>query len=185
MNILDLILTRRTIHSFATDTVSKEIIEKAVLAGIHAPNHKQTWPWRFYNLKYETRLALGKLDAQIKAKSSATPTSDAAIKSFEHKFMEHGAILVLGLKRTEMPKQAREDYASVACAVQNMSLYLASEGYGTKWSTGKITTLDDTYELLKIDQSEIEIVGFLWIGKAKAEPPMPVRPDLDTFLFEI
>ncbi len=184
MNTLELILSRRTTHSFTTDEVSKEILQKAVLAGIHAPNHRQTWPWKFYVLKHETRQKLARLNAKLKANKSPAPVSDSVLNSYIQKFMEHGALIVLGLNRTSNPVQSREDYASIACAVQNMSLYLASEGIGSKWGTGKITTQDETYQLLDIDKAAVEIVGFLWIGKEKESPERPIRPEIKSFLIE-
>lgn len=182
MKIFDLIISRRTIHSFLSEEVSKPVLEKTVLAGIHAPNHRQTWPWRFYALERPTRLKLAELSVKFKLEKSPELNSENAKSSLIKNFMEHGALIVLGLKKTNNSDQAREDYAAMACAVQNMSLFLTSEGYGSKWGTGKITRAIETYNILGIDENEIEIVGFLWIGKIKILPQMPVRPPLEYFL---
>ena len=37
---------------------------------------------------------------------------------------------------TKWNLKALEDHAACACAVQNLMVYLASEGVGTKWMTG-------------------------------------------------
>ena len=96
--------------------------------------------------------------------------------------MDPGALLVLGVKKSDDPNQAREDYAAMACAVQNMSLFLKSEGYGTKWGTGKIIRADETYSILGIDKNKIEIVGLFWVGKYDVEPIKPERPSIENFI---
>jgi hypothetical protein len=51
-----------------------------------------------------------------------------------------------------------------------------SEGLGSKWSTGGVTTDTRTYQALGIDAAEQEIVGFLWAGQAaKLDLPKPRR----------
>ena len=65
---------------------------------------------------------------------------------------------------------------TVACAVQNAMLSFWSEGLGSKWSTGAVTTDERTYATLAIDSGTEEIVGFLWAGHAAREDlPKPRR----------
>ena len=78
--------------------------------------------------------------------------------------------------QAEDPEVAREDYAAVACAVYAAMLSLWSEGVGSKWSTGGVTTDARTYACLGVDPAEQTIVGFLWVGHdARAEAPKPRR----------
>lgn len=172
-SILELILSRRTVHSYLSEKIPTEIIEKAVLAGIHAPNHKMTCPWRFYWLGAEAR------------KKLATQNP---------KFSSPGEIIVLCIKKSNDATQAREDYASLACAVQNMSLYFASVGYGSKWSTGKMSREDQLINLITETQKEhdqnepLEFCGVLWVGRADDKDLLtkkPTRPEVTKFLVKI
>ncbi len=160
-NILDLILTRRTVHSYLPEAVPAKVIEEAVLAGIHAPNHKRTWPWRFFWLSPDSRAKLAKVN---------------------EKFLAPGEMIVLAINKAKEEMQAREDYAALACAVQNMSLYLASIGYGSKWSTGKLMRTEGLYEVLGHSRDEIEIWGVLWVGRAAGDNVAPKRPEVSQFL---
>jgi len=63
---------------------------------------------------------------------------------------------------------AREDYAAVACAVQNLMLALHAEGVGSKWTTGAVTRDLRTYDLTEVDFDIERIEGFIWIGIAAA-----------------
>ena len=64
----------------------------------------------------------------------------------------------------------REDYASCACAIQNLMLYLSAAGVASKWSSGPITRDDRFLRLLGIDPEEEFVVGLIWYGYAKVTP---------------
>lgn len=169
--ILDAILSRRTIHTYLPEKVPAKIIEEAVLAGIHAPNHKMTLPWRFYWLGPDARERLAKQNS---------------------KFSAPGEIIVLAIKKSSDEIQSREDYASLACAVQNMSLYLAEVGYGSKWSTGKLSRTEGLLEAVQkqemAPQEQIEICGIFWVGKADKNVlnvKTATRPEVSRFLKKI
>ena len=83
-------------------------------------------------------------------------------------------VMVQALDEDEMRR--KEDYASIACAIQNMSLVLWAEGVGSKWSTGKVTRHKKTYELCEVDRDHEEIVGFVWVGYPLHTVSSPRRP---------
>ena len=58
-------------------------------------------------------------------------------------------------------------------------LSLAGDGVGSKWSTGKLTTHESTYEIARIDPIEEEIIGFIWIGYGEIHSQVN-RPDIKT-----
>ena len=74
--------------------------------------------------------------------------------------------------------QQREDYAAVACAIQNIQLAAWAEGIGMQWSSGKIIALPQTYEVLNIPAGEEEIVGLLFFGYPASIPAAPARKPL-------
>ena len=72
-----------------------------------------------------------------------------------------------------------EDYAACSCAIQNLTLSLASEGVGSKWSSGKLTKDEIIYKICKINKSFEEIIGFIWIGYGEV-PSQIKRPAIDS-----
>ena len=58
-----------------------------------------------------------------------------------------------------------EEISSVACSVQNMLLYAASEGVGAYWSTGGVT-YDEKMKAYFGLEAEDKLMGFLNIGTA-------------------
>jgi nitroreductase len=98
------------------------------------------------------------------------------MKKLEVKMIDPAELLVVCQVRHDKAEVAREDYAAVACAVQNVMLSLWSEGLGSKWSTGGVTTDERTYRALGVDPAQQEIVGFLWAGQAaRLDVPKPRR----------
>jgi nitroreductase len=46
------------------DVPPREVIERVLEAGVHAPNHHDTQPWRFFVLTHEARSDFGEVLAQ-------------------------------------------------------------------------------------------------------------------------
>ena len=76
-----------------------------------APNHHETEPWRFWVVGRET----------LEALSEATG---------DKKLLRSHTAIVVGVKRDADAQTAEEDYAAVACAIQN--LMLAARGRGPR-----------------------------------------------------
>jgi nitroreductase len=174
MNLLQLILDRRTIHDYAPGPLPSGALERAVAAAMAAPNHRMTEPWRFVRVGPEARRALVAISAELKGGSA--PLSESALEKLEAKMLNPAELLVVCQVLHEKPDVVREDYAAIACAVQNAMLSFWSEGLGSKWSTGAVTTDDRTYRALGVDRSKETIIGFLWAGQAASlDLPKPRR----------
>ena len=181
MEIDQAIKQRRTIHVFSKKRVPKEVIERSIVAANQAPCHRRTFPWRFTSLGIHKRELLCQL--QLSLKSSDKPIDEFNLKKIKDKILNPSHLLVATQVCTDNQVQKLEDYAACACAIQNLSLSLVADGVGYKWSTGKITTDLNTYQISEIDPSEEEIIGFIWIGYGK-KPPLITRPLLNTIFRE-
>ena len=176
MDIAQAIQKRRTIHIFSKKSVPNEVVEKSICAANHAPCHRRTFPWRFTNIGIKTRELLYQL--QLTLKFGDKPIDESSLKKIRDKMFNPSHLLVATQIRTDNQIQKLEDYAACACAIQNLSLSLVADYVGCKWSTGKITKEPNTYQILKINPSEEEIIGFIWIGYG-AEPPVIKRPSIN------
>lgn len=183
MDIEKIIKTRRTVHTYKSEKIPDAILHTAIELAVMAPNHRLTFPWRFYRvgLNLKTKLA----DLQVEIKNKKTPLSEIAQNAVRRKFFEGAELLIVAIKKNDDPEVLKEDYAALSCALQNMALYLWDKGYGTKWSTGKVTTHDSIYSSLGVSREEIELCGFFWIGVPADIPAEPKRPPLSEFLFSV
>jgi nitroreductase len=178
LDLLKLILDRRTVHDYLPDPVPENLIEEAIEAAVHAPIHRLTYPWRFIRVGKAARERIADLHDEFKKK----------------KFSSNGGeLFVVGLVRAAKPEVAEEDYASLGGALQNMALYLWSKGYGTKWSTGPVSLSNKLFEILPVDTGgsfsfspeNFRLCGFFYVGRPAKTPDRPERPPVDKFYFKV
>lgn len=162
-----LIRSRTTVHDFTTQTLPEGALQRALEAGLTAPNHRMTEPWRFVRVGMQGRERLAEIQARLKDKTD-TPSAEAVAKA-RAKMLASAELVVVGRAVHKDPGVGREDYAAIACAVQNIGLSLWAEGIGSKWSTGGVTTHAETYRCVGLSPAEVEIVGFLWVGYAQPQ----------------
>ncbi len=183
MQIEELIATRRTVHEFAAAPIPDGAVDRSLAAAHWAPNHKLTWPWRFTKVGPKARAQL--IEIGIALKSAKRQLPPEMVKKLRAKLGNPAELVVVSQMRSEDGFRSREDYGAVACAIQNMTLSLWSEGISTKWGTGGITRHDKTYALLGIDGNTEEIVGFIWIGHPVRPSKAPQRPPLADVIREV
>ena len=175
MDLEHAIYNRRTIHKYLPDAVDQNDLDKIMMAGHMAPCHKLTWPWRFIQVGQQTREKIVPVAIACKTVNrERTPELEDAIR---RKILGSGALIVVTQVRCDNAFRSKEDYAAVSCAIQNMVLVAHSLDLGTKWSTGGVTTHEDTYSVLNVDAALEEIVGFIWVGKPATVPTIK-RPEL-------
>jgi len=188
MEVLEALRTRRTVHSYQESEIAPEVLKEALELALLAPNHKFTFPWKFVVVGSETRAKLFELNKYVKRKTDEpfTPEEEEKLEQkLRPKMLHPAALVVFCCAKNEDDFRQREDYATIACSIQNFTLALTGHGYGTKWSTGAITRAPETYKLLDVNPDAHEIVGFVWVGHGDAPLPPQKRPSLDEVLVHL
>jgi nitroreductase len=157
MDTYETILTRRTIKNFKAVAVPADVLARALTAGLWAQNHRMTEPWRFTVLGPQTHRALANGDAKLMSKP---------------------CIVAVSYRLSQDDQQQREDYAATCCAVQNIQLAAWADGLGMQWSTGRVSQLPSTYQLLGINPAEEEMAGLLFFGYPEVVPEPAARKPL-------
>ena len=185
METLQAIENRRTFHVFNNKKVPEEIVRKSVEAANQAPAHRLTFPWRFTKIGIKKREHLAQLALKIKYGEipADKKIEEKEIEKEKAKILNPSHLLIASQVSANNPIQKLEDYAACACAIQNLSIYLASECIGTKWSTGKLAMHDDVYQIVQINPRDEEIIGFIWIGYGE-KPASIKRPPLTSVFRE-
>ncbi len=184
MDLTEAINNRRTIHLYSRNPLPEGAVDRALEAAIMAPNHKLTFPWHFTRVGRETREQIAQIAIGLKQRPDHELTKEQRSKILA-KILNPAELIVLSIDRNPDAAIAREDYASAACAIQNLTLSLFAEGVGTKWGSGKLTVHLETYAVLEIDPMQQEIIGFIWAGIATTTPKAPERPALKSMLREL
>jgi len=163
---------RRSYDKYLPDPVPETVIESAIEVARWAPNHHLTEPWHFYLLGPESKAAIVERNTEL-------VEADRGLEAAEAKRAKWGAVpgwLVVTCLRSTDPKTAREDYAACCCAVQNLMLYLWSEGVGSKWTTGKVTEDSSFPRIVGFDPEVEEPVALLWYGYPDQKPSARRKP---------
>jgi nitroreductase len=112
----------------------------------------------------------------VRLKTDGQELPEKHVNRIRKKLATPPVLLVVSQLITEDDFRRKEDYAAVACAIQNISLSLWSEGVGSKWSSGGVTRHEETYQIADVDPVKEEIVGFVWAGYADIVPDPPRLP---------
>ena len=184
MELFEAISDRRTIKHFKSDPVPPEVLERALAAGLWAQNHKLTEPWRFTVLGPATHRRLAESFSQEQAARAGSETDTARVAQVRSdaigKILSKPCVVAVGQQLAGNAAQRREDYAAIACAIQNIQLAAWAGGVGMQWSSGKIIELPQTYAVLGIDPEAEEIVALLFFGYPASVPAaQPRRPLAD------
>ena len=167
--------SRRTVKLFLQQPVARKLLHEAIEVARWAPNHHLTEPWHFYHLGDETIAKSVELTRTVVTERKGPELGEFKARDAATR----PGWLVVTCDRSDDELLMREDYASVCCAIQNLTLYLSEAGVASKWSTGPITRDARFYELLGIDEADELIVGLIWYGYPKVTPTQQRKPVAD------
>lgn len=181
-DLIELICSRRTVHRYRRGAVDPAIVEAALRAAHHAPNHKLTWPWRFTWVGDETRADVA--DICLELARARGVVNDAARSFIVGKVLDPGGLIVVTQTKCEETTtdgrwRSREDYAATCCAIQNLMLAFHAHGVATKWGTGGMTRQSEILGRLGIDGDVESVAGFIWFGEAAVHPQIDRPPVAD------
>ncbi len=179
MTMLDAIQSRRSRGKMRPDAPSRELIEKVLHAAVHAPNHHDTQPWRFFVLTEDARARFGDALADaVKRRMAGMEASklDGLLLAERAKPMRSPVLIVVGVHSEERDAMTRrEDFQSASAALQNMLLAAESLGLAAIWRTGE-GILDSGVKAHFGLEPDDEIAGVLYLGYPdEALGPMPPR----------
>jgi nitroreductase len=176
MDLMEAIRSRRTIRLMQSEPVPDGTLETILEAGVWAPNHKLTQPWRFIVLGPQSKLAIAYaiLDYRLASMDMATTRLeiDQVIEKIWQRFVRVGAVVAVTCQREpgSSEHQRRDDFAAVCTAIQNMQLAAWSYGIGACWVNGLVTRMSETSKILGTDDRTEELIGIVSLGYP-AEPP--------------
>jgi nitroreductase len=174
------IAARRSVRRFRPEPVSREAIQRLLLAAVQAPNHRRTQPWRFFVLDSPgpVRAALTRRAREV-ALARGNPADAAAVARADAKATEVAetpVLLVVYAVPGRDAMETHENYAAVCCAVQNILLAAGEEDLAAGWSTGGICAEPSRLaDILGADPTWT-LTALLYVGAPdESQPPAAVR----------
>ncbi|WP_443939489.1 nitroreductase family protein [Pedobacter sp. MW01-1-1] len=167
-NLVQIIKQRRSVFpdSYIEKEITVEVINQILEGANYAPTHKLTQPWRFVVIRKGGLAKLGEeLGNLYKEKVSPQQFLQKKYDSFAQKTSQSDCIIAICMQVTgKVPEW--EELASVACAVQNMSLIAESLSVGAYWSTPLL--IDDLGDFLQLNETE-KCIGLFYMGYHNGE----------------
>jgi nitroreductase len=172
--------SRRSIRKFAPTPVERAVVARLLEAGVQAPNHRLTRPWRFFVLDAAgpRRDELTRVAELIALRSAPEPHDEQARERARSRSAEIANVPVLILAYATPGRDAhetRENYAAVACALQNVQLAAVEEGLVGGWSTGAIVRDNAMRDAIGADPAW-DFVGAVYLGYPAPGPQQDPRP---------
>ena len=181
VSVYEALYRRRMAWRFKDTPVDRETINRILDTAVWAPNHRLTEPWRFFVLEKDT-------DARQQAAEAAYEYSleggnRGRAEAARQKVLEPPVLIFVYSKPGDNEGVTRENYASVCCAVQNMSLAAVAEGLTVTWETGRITRSPHLRKILGA-KKKWQMVGALSVGVPDEElnPPRTPAAQFTTWL---
>ena len=168
MDVMEAILTRRSIRHYTGEPVSREDINALLKAAVYAPSAMKRLPWHFVVL---------------------TKKEDIERLAAAHPYMKFGpeagcAIVVCAdRKLNDNVTHLTQD---TAAAIENMLLAARGMGLGTCWC-GLFDNKERcaaVKEVCGIEDDDILTMSVVVVGHPAVEPPAPDRWDESRFHFD-
>ena len=201
-DILDVIVTRKSIRRFKPDPVPEEMIDKVLEAARWAPTGENYQPWRFIVIRdQETRNRIGDL-AKLGSGSRMTawyclghmqerfakiedPAKRASVLEFMYsgRVSEFAKVAPVVIAVLGSLKEGSVDVPyDLSAAIENILLEAHSLGLGGCWVHGPVASSRDAVKFKKIlniptAMSEYKVIAYIAIGWALEQRKHP-RPKL-------
>jgi nitroreductase len=175
MQAIDLLLTRHSARALNEPAPDAGALELIFASATRAPDHGRLRPWRFVLVRGTARSRFGELLAAHLQRTRA----DAAAESLERerqKALRAPLIVVVAARCNLEVKKVPpiEQTLSAGAAAHAMMLAASALGFGAMWKTGGAAYDPEVKTALGLASTDA-IVGFLYLGTASDEPPVPAR----------
>lgn len=174
MDVFEAIRTRRSIGKVKPDEIPIDLVKKILEAGIWAPNHHLTEPWKFFVITGDARHRLGEAMADAlrdELGDPDSPESKAKLEAEQTRPLRAPVIIALAVSPSSSPNvDEMEEYTAVAAASQNMLLATHALGLGSVLRTGRAVYRKKVKEFFSLKGRE-RLFGFIYIGYSASSPP--------------
>ena len=181
LSVYEAIYRRRMAWRFKDAPVDREAIKRILDTAVWAPNHRLTEPWRFFVLEKGSEAR--EQAAEAAYEHSLEGGSRGRAVAARQKVLEPPILIYVYSTPGDHDGVTKENYASVCCAVQNMSLAAVAEGLTVTWETGRTTRSPKLGEILGANE-QWQMVGALSVGVPDEElnPPRTPAAEFTTWL---
>jgi nitroreductase len=172
--VAEVIYARRTHMLVDPDRqVPVELVHDLCNLAVWAPNHKQTWPWRFAMFTGQGRARLG--EAFVADMVAAGVGDEVRQAKTLTKYLRTPAILVAGSSHHDDPMLHAENRDAVAAGVQNLLLGATARGLASFWSSPPLADAPRAVDVCGFEPAT-SLIAVIYLGWPRETVPTPDRP---------
>ena len=167
-------------EQFSSRTVHREVVEEILRAGIWAPTHGMTQPWRFTVFQGEGLTVLREGLPQWYAKAVGKENvNEVKLEKLRSRFDACNCAIGLAVVPDVNGRISLQDEEwAVASAIQNMHLMCTAFGLGAKWTTPGFMSLPEVKEAFALPP-EGKVMGLFYVGYPQVDWPPSHRWPLE------
>ncbi|MFA9210644.1 MAG: nitroreductase [Moraxellaceae bacterium] len=180
--ITAIIRDRRSIYpeQFSKRKIHREQIELLLNNAIWAPSHGLTQPWRFVVLQDNALLQLSEVlgNAYLSETPKELQNDKKLIKLINRPKLATAVIALIVDREKDTKISEADDFAAVACAVQNMHLTATAQGIGGFWSSTNMVKTQQFREFISLTEQQV-CIGLFYLGYPEIEWPKGQRKPIE------
>lgn len=162
MDALEAIYSRRSVRSFRSEPVPRDVLERIVAAGIEAPSGCNMQLRQYIIIDDEATMA------ELREVSPALTGAPAAI------------VVVMDPRGTQYGEFWIQD---ASAAIENMLLAAVAEGYASCWIEGQVRRGEEQLARLLEVPEELNVWAILPIGLAEGEARRPKKSEFHEVVY--
>ncbi len=181
-----LLESRKSIRKFKTDEVPREVIERILHAGMHAPSGKNLQNWRFFVVTGKKRDEYVQYSQKswLSLKDILAKKLKPSLYDFTERFfftLGDAPVLIFAYSLNDVNEQHYTSIGSVYMAVENMNLACLIEGLGSCTMGAPLEIKEEVDRFLGVDKlpeyqsGELELLCGMVIGYPDHNPPKAPR----------
>ncbi len=181
-----LIQSRKSIRKFKPTPVPKEVLDRILEAGMHAPSGKNLQNWRFYVLQGKKRNEYLKLSQKswLGIKDVLEKKLKPSLYQFTERFfftLGDAPVIILCYSLNDPQERYHTSIGSVYMAVENMNLAALVEGLGSCTMGAPLEIREEVDQFLGVTElpeykaKRLELLCGLVLGYPDHEPPKAPR----------
>ncbi|MDG0814809.1 nitroreductase family protein [Bdellovibrio svalbardensis] len=181
-----LLESRKSIRKFKTDPVPREVIERILNAGMHAPSGKNLQNWRFFVVtgKKRDEYLQHSQKSWLSLKDILAKKLKPSLYDFTERFfftLGEAPVLIFAYSLNDVNERHYTSIGSVYMAVENMNLACLVEGLGSCTMGAPLEIKEEVDRFLGVDKlpeyqsGQLELLCGMVIGYPDHNPPKAPR----------
>lgn len=183
MDAMDLLRTRRSVSKLGEPAPEGDALARMLEVALRAPDHGALRPWKILLVRGDARVQLGELLADVLRRRRPEATEEDLAREKAKTLRAPLIAIVVAALRPSAKIPEIEQLLSAGCVAYGLELAAQAEGFGAIWRTGDAVYERGLHEGLGLGDSD-RIVGLLYLGTPREEPPKTSRASVDDHILE-